>query len=114
MSAIDSFDFNMVWSILGLLIQIAVFGVCVYYVVQKQNTDSFLLAFGSFIHLLTSLFYTVGLPVMSRMNVDIYSNRSIFSVAGFFNLIGTICFSVGLIILIINHLKLVNNKMINS
>lgn len=114
MNLVDSFDLTMVWSFLGLLIQLVVFGACVYYVVQKQTNDSFLLAIGAFIHLLTSLFYTVGLPIFSRMGIDIYSNRSIFSVVGFFGLVGTICFSAGLVILIINHLKLVNDKRVDS
>jgi hypothetical protein len=112
MSTMSSFDLTMVWSLLGLLIQLVVFGFCVYYVVQKQNTDSFLLAIGSFVHLVTSLFYTVGLPILTRMSVDVYSNRSIFSVIGFINLIGTICFSAGLILLIVNYIKVVNNKEI--
>ncbi len=114
MNLVDSFDLTIVWSFLGLLIQLVVFSVCVYYVVQKQNTDSYLLSVGAFIHLLTSLFYTVGLPLFSKMNVNIYSNRSIFRVVGFFGLVGTICFSAGLIILIINYLKLVNEKNTNS
>jgi len=114
MNVMDSFDLTVVWSFLGLLIQLVVFGACVYYVMQKQNNDSYLLVIGSFVHLLTSLFYTIGIRVFSFMNIDIYSNRSIFSIVGFFGLIGTICFSAGLVILILEYLKLYKEKITNS
>jgi len=110
----DSFDLTMVWSLLGLLIQVIVFGVCAYYVAQKQTSDSYLLAVGSVIHLLTSAFYTVGLPILSRMSVDVYSNRSIFSMVGFISLIGSISFYAGLIILIFNYIKQANSKSENE
>jgi hypothetical protein len=111
MSIASSFDFNMIWSIFGLFIQIVVFGFCVYYVFQKQSSDAFLLAGGSFIHLLTSLVYAVGIPILSGMNMELYSNRNIFAIIGFIGLIGSLCFSAGLVLLIVKHLKL--NKLNN-
>jgi hypothetical protein len=101
----------MVWSFLGLLIQLAVFGACVYYVMQKQGSDSYLLVIGAFVHLLTSLFYTVGIRVFSFMSIDIYSNQSIFGIVGFFSLVGTFCFSAGFVILILEYLKLFKDKI---
>ncbi|MFN8255223.1 MAG: hypothetical protein U0W24_06005 [Bacteroidales bacterium] len=102
----DTFNLSMVWSLGSFLFQIIVFGACAYYVSQKQTTDSILLALGSFIHLFTSLFYTVGIPVLTRMGSNIYGNTMLFNIVGFFSFLGTIAFSLGFVLLIIEKLKI--------
>ncbi len=107
MDIVDSFDFNIIWSIFNGLGSLAVFGVCAYFVSVKPGTDSGLLAAGSFIHLLTSLFYSIGIMILSRLyGVDFFSNKMLFGIVGGFNAIGTICFTAGIIILIINYVSL--------
>ncbi|MDF1547512.1 MAG: hypothetical protein P1P88_06805 [Bacteroidales bacterium] len=106
MDIASSFDFRMVWSALSGLGSLVVFGICVYFVIAKPAIDSILLVIGSFIHMLTSLFYSVGMVIFSNIyGMDVYSNRWIFSIIGFISLIGTICFTAGLIILIINYVN---------
>lgn len=102
-----SFDFTMIWSALSGLGSLVVFGICVYFVIAKPAADSILLVIGSFIHLLTSLFYSVGVMVMSNIyGMSFYDNRFLFGIIGFISLLGTIAFTAGLIVLIINYVNI--------
>jgi len=103
----SGFDFSILWSLFGALTSFVVLGICIYYVIVKPGVDSILLVIGSFIQLLTTLFYTLGTRILANINgADFYSNRWMFSLVGAFAFIGAICFTAGLIILIINHVKL--------
>ncbi len=100
------FDFSIIWSIFGALASLIIFGICVYYVIVKPGLDSILLVIGSFIRLITTLFYSVGTIILANMHgADFYSQRWIFNIIGAISFIGTICFTTGLIILIIGHVK---------
>ena len=108
------FDFSMIWSLFGALAAIITFGICVYYVILKPGVDSILLVIGSFVHLLTTLFYSIGTRVLVNMHgADFYSNSWVFKIVGAFAFIGTLCFTAGLIILIVNHVKMHKNIITN-
>ncbi len=98
------FDFSIIWSLFGGLLSLAVFGICIYYIIAKQSADSILLVIGAFIQLLTSLFYSIGNRILMN-GADFYSNSWIFTLVGVISFIGGLCFTAGLIILIINHVK---------
>jgi len=111
MDIVDSFDFNIIWSFFSGLSSLVVFGVCIYFVSVKPGIDSGLLAAGSFIHLLTSLFYSLGIMILSKFyGIDFFSNKMLFGIVGGLGVIGTICFTVGIVILIINYVSLYKNQ----
>ncbi len=112
MQMTDSFDFSMLWNIFSvLIIHLVTFGVCVYYIIRKQSFDGFLLAAGSFIHILTGIFYTVVLPVMARSgNYEIYSNKVLLISAGIISFIGSVLYLIGFIILVLNYVSVSVNK----
>ena len=86
-------------------------GICVYYVIIKQGADSILMVIGAFIQLLTTLFYSIGTRILMNANgADFYSQRWIYTIIGGIAFIGTLCFTVGFIVLIINHIKLHKSK----
>jgi membrane protein YdbS with pleckstrin-like domain len=105
----SSFDFQQLWNIFStLLFQLATFGICLYYVINKQNIDSILLTCGSFIHLLTSIFYTVIYPIIIRNGGYRFSGSPIMLIINAISFIGSVLFVGGLIILIINHVSKMN------
>jgi hypothetical protein len=106
MESVNSFDFQHFWNVFSSIIfPLATFGICLYYVIMKQNLDGFLMAGGSFIHILSSIFYTVVLPIMIKnTGTGIYGSGIMMGVS-VLAFLGSILFITGLIILIINHLS---------
>ena len=100
------FDFNLLWSAFSGLLSLVSFAICVYYVIAKPGADSILLVIGSFITFLTMLFYNILMPIItSTQGMDYVNNSWMYTIAGLVGLIGHICFTAGLIILIINQVN---------
>lgn len=112
MEMTDSFDFSFVWNIFaGTIFHLITFGVCIYYIIRKQSIEGFLLAAGAFIHILTSVFYTIVVPLLVRTgNYPVYENRFMFTVAGAISFIGSLIYIIGFIILVLNYLSLSTKK----
>ncbi len=108
MEMANTFDFAMLWNFFSSVIfHLVTLGVCVYYIIRKQNIDGFLLSTGAFIHILTSTFYSLILPIMARsVGPEIYSRPYLLSVAGIISLLGSLVYIIGFIILVINHVSL--------
>ena len=109
MDMMDSgFDFiSIIWSILSVLVSLAVLGICVYYLIVKSGAASILLTAGSFIQLLVTLFYSVGIRIFHNLiDGGTHSMVSVYTVVGAIGFIGSLCHASGLIVLIINHVNM--------
>lgn len=114
MDMMDSvFDFTIIWSLFGSLISIALFGVSLYLVIKKAAIESIFLVIGTFIQMLTTLFYSVGLRIFASIGADVYSNSFLFSVIGGIGFLGSACFAAGFIILVIKYIQKSKNNPVN-
>ena len=105
------FDLNILWSLFGAFIGFVVFGISLYFAIVKPCLESILLTVGSFINFLTTLFYSIGMQLLTNLyGVELYSSKGLFAAVGGVGLLGTICFTSGLIVLIVNHIR-INKKM---
>jgi hypothetical protein len=109
------FDFSIIWSLLGAFISFLTFGACVYFIIVKPCLESILLTVGSFINLIAALFYSLGVTILSKFyGIDFLSSGGIFAVMGIISFIGSICFTSGLIVLIVNHIRIVKKMKLEK
>lgn len=74
--------------------------------VKKAGADSVLLTIGSFLGLLTSVFYMIVLPLFWSYGSDSFSSREmIIAAVGMIGFFGSVMFGVGLLLLIIKQVK---------
>jgi hypothetical protein len=108
MELAPTFDFALIWNFFSSVIfHVIIFCTALYYVYKKQGADGFLIAAGSFIHIITSTFYSLILPLMvSRSGSDFYNTPFLMPAFSIISFIGSLLFIIGLIILIINHLTI--------
>jgi len=89
-----------------LLPHLFVLIVCIYYMVKKASVDAVLLTIGSFLGLLTSVFYMIILPLFWSYGSDSFSSREmIISAVGMVGFFGSVMFAVGMLLLIIKQVK---------
>ncbi len=109
------FDFSIIWSLFGAFVSFLVFGICIYFVIVKPCLESILMVIGSFVNLLTSLFYSIGIMLITKLyGYDFLSTKGIFMVVGGIGLLGSVCFTSGLIILIISHIRIIKKMKLEK
>jgi hypothetical protein len=108
------FDFSFIWSTLGILGSLVVFGICLYFIIVKPCAESILLGIGSFIHLLTSLFYSVGTYFLVRFYGTEIFQGWMFAIVSAIGFIGTAFFTAGLIVLIIKYVRIVKKMKLEK
>jgi hypothetical protein len=86
----------MIFSYLGLIPEIAVFVLCVYYFSAKKTMDGMLLSIGSGSGLLVAFFYRL-LPIIGS---DLFSTSNIYTYTGIVSFVASVCFAIGFGILI--------------
>jgi hypothetical protein len=108
MNVSDAFDFNFIWNVFSnVIFHIIIFGTSVYYIIRRQNLEGFLLAGGSFIHICTSIIFSLIYPMMVRnSNISMQNTGIIFMIINGIAFIGSILFVIGLILLVGNHVAL--------
>jgi hypothetical protein len=108
MNVSDAFDFSFIWNVFSnVIFHIIIFGISVYYIIKKQNIEGFLMAGGSFIHICTSLFYSIIYPMIIKNGNSSMQNMGFLSVIiNGIAFIGSILFVIGLILLVTNHVAL--------
>jgi hypothetical protein len=108
MNVSNAFDFNFIWNVFSnVIFHIIIFGISIYYIIKKQNIDGYLMAGGSFIHICTSIFFSLLYPMMMRNgNISMQNTGIIFLIINGIAFIGSILFVIGLILLITNHVAL--------
>ncbi len=102
----DSIGSNIISSLGYLVPQFIIAGACLYYLMRKSSVDAILLAIGSGIGALLSIFNVIIIPVLYESGYDVYSDSGLyFQVIGPVGLIGSLLFASGLIVLINSHIK---------
>ena len=89
-------------SLVGVIPSIAVLAATLYYVGKRSTPEGYLMFVGSLIGLLTHLFYTVGIPLLTRAGgADSFSSYQAYLVpVGIISTIGAVLFAVGLFMLV--------------
>jgi hypothetical protein len=90
--------------LLGTIPQVIVVVAVMMYVVKRTTAEAVLMVIGAVIGLITSLFYTVALPLL----FDVYGSawyESYIWIIGAIGTLGGLCFAVGLLLLIQNVLR---------
>jgi hypothetical protein len=95
----------MILSYLGLIPEIAVFVLCIYYFSAKKTMDGMLLCIGSGIGLSVAFFYCL-LPIIGN---DLFSSSNFYTYTGIVSFVASVCFAIGLGILITDKIKQKNN-----
>lgn len=84
-----------------LIIPLAMFVACAYFLTKKTSPESILLAIGSFLTLITSVLFNYFARAGS---MDFYSG-SVYSFMQGFSYLGNILFTIGFIMLIVKTIK---------
>jgi cytochrome bd-type quinol oxidase subunit 2 len=87
--------------LLRALPQLAIFIVCVVFVVKKRRVDAILLTIGSFLGLVATIFHAIAWPLLS----DNSSRYEMLNAVGSISILGSLVFVAGFIVLIINSIK---------
>lgn len=88
---------------IGLLPELAVLILCIYFYSRTQAVEGLLMAFGSGVGLLMGIFFRL-MPVI---NLDLFTTltQDLFFITGVIGFIASSCFAVGLGILIMKKIK---------
>lgn len=98
---------NIISSLGYIIPQFLIAGVCIFYLLKKSSTDAILLAVGSSIGALLTIFNVGIIPMLYEQGYDVYSEGGLyFTIIGPVGLIGSLLFAGGLIALINSHIKL--------
>lgn len=101
-----SFVPQILKNLLFLLPHLLVLIACIYYMAKRAGADSVLMAIGSFLSLLTSVFYMIILPLYWSYGSDAFNTRTtVVSLVGFVGFIGSVMFGIGLLLLIVKQVK---------
>lgn len=89
-------------NLISIIPSVAVLAATIYYISKRSTAEGYLMAIGSLIGLLTHLFYSVGIPLLTRSGgVDSFSTYQAYLVpVGIISTIGAILFAVGLFLLV--------------
>ncbi len=81
--------------------QLAIFIACVVFLVKKKRVDAILLTIGSSIGLVSNIFQSIGLSILS----DSSSMTKMLNTIGVISFFGSLIFVAGFIILIIKSIN---------
>jgi hypothetical protein len=102
-------SFSMLSTLVTLLPDAAVLGLCIYYFSQKKTLDGLLLSIGSGFGFLLGAFFRV-LPIINSEAYMEFTQMNIFMITSAIGFISSACFAVGFGILIMNTLNQVKNS----
>ncbi|MFD0999534.1 hypothetical protein ACFQ21_09460 [Ohtaekwangia kribbensis] len=93
---------SVLQNVISVVPSVAVLAATIYYISKRSAPEGYLMAIGSLIGLLTHLFYTVGIPLITRNGgVDSYSMYQAYLLpVGIISTIGAVLFAIGLFMLI--------------
>jgi uncharacterized protein with PQ loop repeat len=93
---------SVLQNVISILPSVAVLAATIYYISKRSAAEGYLMAIGALIGLLTHLFYTVGIPLLTRNGgVDSYSIYQAYLLpVGIISTIGAVLFAVGLFMLV--------------
>lgn len=93
---------SVLQNLIGIIPSVAVLAATIYYISKRSTPEGYLLAIGALIGLLTHLFYSVGIPLLTRSGgVDSFSSYQAYLIpVGIVSTIGAILFAIGLFMLI--------------
>lgn len=93
-------------NLLFLLPHLLVLIASIYYMAKSGSSDAVLMAIGSFLSMLTSIFYMIILPLFWSYGSDAFNTRtSVITLVGFVGFIGNVLFGVGLLLLIVKQVR---------
>lgn len=99
-------------TIVSIIAPCIVLGACCYFLSKKNVVEAILMTIGAALGLIIQILYLVMPIVTSYKNMPYTDISKYYTVIGIFNLIASLCFAVGFLILIINTIK--KNKVIND
>jgi hypothetical protein len=93
---------SLLQNIVSVIPSVAVLAATIYYISKRSAPEGYLMAIGALIGLLTHLFYSVGLPLLTRSGgVDSYAMYQTYLVpVGIVSTIGAVLFAIGLFMLV--------------
>lgn len=93
-------------SLLGLIPALLILAATVYYTFKRPAVDGYLMAMGSLISMVTQTFYSLGIPILRQMGMDVMAVYDRFSIpVGIMSILGHLMFAVGLFLLIFKTVK---------
>jgi len=96
---------NIIAGIFGLLPQLAITGICIYFVTKKPCAESYLMIIGSILGLLPNLFFSILMPLLYNFDFWQIAYQNFIIVARVIGIIGSVFFAIGLILLVINTIN---------
>lgn len=93
-----------------LLMTLVVMAVCIYFLIKKMSAGVLLILFGKILGLCGSAFHQYFIYQIMVNNAGPSSNQVFPILSSTFLLISTILFTIGLIVVLLNYLKLQQKK----
>lgn len=86
----------------GIIPSVAVLAATIYYISKRSTPEGYMLTIGALIGLLTHLFYSIGIPLLTRNGgADAFSAYQAYIIpVGIISTIGAILFAIGLFMLV--------------
>ncbi|HEY9045660.1 MAG TPA: hypothetical protein VIN08_07175 [Ohtaekwangia sp.] len=96
----------IIQGLLGLLPTILILTASLYYVSRRSSADGYLMALGSLVSLFTQSFYSLGIPILRHLDMDVMAVYDRFSIpVGIVSVLSHLMFAVGLFMLIHKTVK---------
>jgi Na+-transporting NADH:ubiquinone oxidoreductase subunit NqrD len=92
-------------SMVSIIAPCIVFGVCCYFLSKKTVVEAILMTTGAGMGLIIHLLYFLMPILTSYKNMPYTEVSKYYTVIGIFNLIASLCFAIGFLILVFNTVK---------
>ncbi|TCD19852.1 hypothetical protein EZ456_20305 [Pedobacter psychrodurus] len=92
-------------SLTSIISPVIVLGTCCYFLAKKSCIEAILMTIGAGMGLIIHLLYLLMPILTSYKNIPYTDISKYYTVIGIFNLIASLCFAIGFLILIINTVK---------
>ncbi len=106
-----NFYLEMGINLLSILAELVILGICIYYFVKTKSVDSVLLLISS---IMSALYRPLSMFVFNYVlkNESGMSDNFLFykNLLGFYGLVSTIIFSIGLFLMVIKLVKYIQNE----
>lgn len=92
---------------LFLIPEIGVLVACIYYLAKSKSVASMLMTIGSFIGICIMIYYRLIMPLTIYANGvgNVADSMMFYNILGFAGFIGSVLFTVGLFLLVVNAVK---------